>query len=612
MRCAIYARYSDESQNPKSTVDQISQCREYITSRGWTVGPSQIYSDDAVSGSVLNRTAYIHMKAAALTGAFAYIVVDDLSRLGRNAAECLHVYQEFTAAGVNIVAIADGIDSATPSAKLPYYFKSITNEIFLDDLKAKIVRGLKGQVLRGYSAGGRVYGYDAQPDWIVPEQYDKFGRRRRHGVRVAVNPAQAAVVVRIFNLYAQGYGYRHIAAILNAEQVESPHSGCGHRSGYWQSSTIRVMLHQPKYIGDWTWNRTRWNKKNSTGKRLSRLNPSSNWVQHHSEDLRIISPVLWQQAQKRLSRSRAHKSPGNRGQRFILSGLLTCATCGSKLVAIRSRGESAYTCNRHRSGGAHACASAARLPREEAERQIFERIQALVFNPEFANRSYSHFREFQSQSEKPYSESPHALKRTERQISAALQRLLKAIEDGQGSHMIVERIRQREAELFELREQIAAQSRRPATAPPQVTKQQFLSHFLQIGSLLREWLAGDLHLDGFEPPHQSAPTPLQSAAGRSQSTTTPASSITPRELAASRAAYPAALNEGPDAGYQLKDRVAYLNALLKRLIPSPLRVAHQFDRTTRTSAFTIDGALSPFNLLPLSPVSLLKNSGAGT
>lgn len=601
MRCAIYARYSDESQNPKSTADQISQCREFIAARGWCVAPQHVFSDDAVSGSVLTRSAYTALKSAAFAGAFQYIVVDDLSRLGRNAAESLHVYQELQAIGVYIAAVADGIDSATPSAKLPYYFKSITNEIFLDDLKAKIVRGLKGQVLRGYSAGGRVYGYDTKPDWIEPEQYDKFGRRRRHGVRVVINPVEASVVVRIFNLYAQGIGYRHIASTLNAEQIESPHSGCGHRSGYWQSSTVRVMLKQPKYVGDWTWNRTRWNKKNSTGKRLSRLNPSSNWVQHHSEDLRIITPTLWQQVQKRLATSRAHKSPGKRGQRFILSGLLTCAECGSKLIAIRSRGQSAYTCNRHRSGGAHACTSFARLPREEAEHQIFEQIQALVFNPDFANRSYSHFREFQAHREKPYSESPQALKRRERQLSAALQRLLKAIEDGQGSQIITERIRQREAELFELREQIAASSRRPASAPLAVSKQQFLAHFLQIGSLLKEWLAGDLHLN-------RDPALPRSAVVSNPSGDRLGSLTTQEPLTAVRS------GANPDAAAreQLLDRVAYLNALLKRLIPTPLRVAHQFDRSTRTSAFTIDGTLSPFNLLPLSPVSLLKNSGAGT
>ncbi|MCC6963733.1 MAG: recombinase family protein [candidate division Zixibacteria bacterium] len=565
MRCAIYARYSDESQNPKSTTDQISQCREYITSRGWTVGPSQIYSDDAVSGSVLNRAAYIHMKAAALTGAFAYIVVDDLSRLGRNAAECLHVYQEFTTAGVNIAAIADGIDSAVESSKLPYYFKSITNEIFLDDLKAKIVRGLKGQVLRGYSAGGRVYGYDTKPDWIEPEQYDKFGRRRRHGVRVVINPREAAVVLRIFQLFAQGIGYRHIASTLNAEQIESPHSGCGHRSGYWQSSTIRAMLKQPKYVGDWTWNRTKWNKKNATGKRLARLNPASAWVHHRCEDLRIVPPSLWQQVQNRLSQSSARTSPGNR-KSFALSGLLTCANCGSKLVIVKSRGVQTYACNRHRSGGPFACSSTARLPRREAEQSIFAELKSLLLNQESLSRIASHVREFLRRSEKPTPASTPSLKRRERQLSAALQRLLEAIEDGQGSQLIVERIRQREAELFEIREQITASTGRaagasshPAADPDSdTTTTQIAKYIFQLETLIDESISGNSRL------------------------------------------------------------LTEFNALLKRLIPVPLRVEPQYDRNSRTrsaAAFTITGHLSPLNLLQpglISPAYPKMNSGAGT
>lgn len=565
MRCAIYARYSDESQNPKSTTDQISQCREYIAARGWSVDRAHVFSDDAVSGSVLTRAAYTALKTAAFAGAFQYIVVDDLSRLGRNAAESLHVYQELQAIGVNIAAIADGIDSATPSAKLPYYFKSITNEIFLDDLKAKIVRGLKGQVLRGYSAGGRVYGYDTKPDWIEPEQYDKFGRRRRHGVKVQINPSEAAVVLRIFQLYAQGIGYRHIASTLNAEQIESPHSGCGHRSGYWQSSTVRALLKQPKYIGDWTWNRTKWNKKNATGKRLARLNPASIWVHHRCEDLRIVPPSLWQQVQHRLSQSSARTSPGNR-KSFALSGLLTCANCGSKLVIVKSRGVQTYACNRHRSGGPSACSSTARLPRREAEQSIFAELKSLLLNQESLSRIASHLREFLRRSEKPTPESTPSLKRRERQLSAALQRLLEAIEDGQGSQLIVERIRQREAELFEIRGQIAASTRRaagassrPAGDPDSDTiTTQITKHIFQLETLIDESISGNSRL------------------------------------------------------------LTEFNALLKRLIPVPLRVEPQYDRNSRTrsaTAFTITGHLSPLNLLQpglISPAYPKMNSGAGT
>ncbi len=466
MHCAIYARYSDESQNPRSTDDQISQCRQLVAQRGWQLDERHVYSDDAVSGVVLHRSAYTAMKSAAFAGAFACIIVDDLSRLGRNAAESLNVYQEFTAVGVSIIAIADGIDSAVASSKLPYYFKSISNELFLDDLKAKIIRGLRGQILRGYSAGGRVYGYNAVPHWLEPEQYDKFGRRRRHGVHITINDTEAAVVRRIFTLYASGTGYKAIAAELNSEHVPSPHATCGHRSGFWQATTVRSLLRQVKYSGDWTWNRCKWNKKASTGKRLSRLNPSTSWVHRHCEELRIIPPSLWRQVQNRISETANRKSMGSPKRfKYLLSGVLKCPDCGSSLVVVNYKNHSEYVCCRRRSSGLTACPSTLRLPRVIAESYILDKLRDTILNPVAVRRITARVAQLMNEQQAPSRESVTALKKQQTQIQQIIGRLVGCIEDGTGSEAIASQIREREAQLYEIRERISHLSQ-TATPPP--------------------------------------------------------------------------------------------------------------------------------------------------
>jgi DNA invertase Pin-like site-specific DNA recombinase len=35
LRCAAYARYSTDRQNPLSTEDQLEKCRQYAVERGW-------------------------------------------------------------------------------------------------------------------------------------------------------------------------------------------------------------------------------------------------------------------------------------------------------------------------------------------------------------------------------------------------------------------------------------------------------------------------------------------------------------------------------------------------------------------------------------------------
>jgi hypothetical protein len=93
------------------------------------------------------------------------------------------------------------------------------NEMFLDDLKAKIIRGLKGQVTRGYSAGGRVYGYKTRQILDPSGATDKFGRPKRLGCEVVIDKQQAKIVRKIFQMKRSGFGYRAIAEYLNGKGV---------------------------------------------------------------------------------------------------------------------------------------------------------------------------------------------------------------------------------------------------------------------------------------------------------------------------------------------------------------------------------------------------------
>jgi hypothetical protein len=48
------------------------------------------------------------------------------------------------------------------------------------------------------------------------------------GVKLEVNAEQAAIVTRIFRMYASGSGLRAIAVQLNAEQVPGPNGPSVH------------------------------------------------------------------------------------------------------------------------------------------------------------------------------------------------------------------------------------------------------------------------------------------------------------------------------------------------------------------------------------------------
>ncbi len=99
MRAAIYARYSSENQRPESIEDQISSCRKFAVGRGYTLSPSHIYTDKAVSGARKDRTGLTQLMAAAESGNFEVALVDDLSRLARSAVLALEEDFDSGAAG---------------------------------------------------------------------------------------------------------------------------------------------------------------------------------------------------------------------------------------------------------------------------------------------------------------------------------------------------------------------------------------------------------------------------------------------------------------------------------------------------------------------------------
>ena len=63
-------------------------------------------------------------------------------------------FAAWSSAALRIVATSDGYDSTSKARKVHRGFKGLMNEIFLDDLRERVHRGLAGQVIKQYWTGG--------------------------------------------------------------------------------------------------------------------------------------------------------------------------------------------------------------------------------------------------------------------------------------------------------------------------------------------------------------------------------------------------------------------------------------------------------------------------
>ena len=368
-RAAIYARFSSDLQRDASIEDQIRSCREFAARQGLEV--VETYADHAISGASLMRPGIQKLLRDAQSGRFEMVIAEALDRLSRNQADIATIHQRLQFLSIAIETISEGQIS-----EMHVGLKGTMNALFLKDLATKTHRGLKGRALKGKSAGGITYGYKA----VI--RHDSHGELIR-GDR-AIDPVQAAVVRRFFTDYAKGISPRKIAEQLNIETLPGPQGGA------WGTSTIHGnrergtgILNNELYIGRQVWNRLRYVKDPATGKRISRLNPESDWVITEVPELRILDDNLWAAVRHRQG---ALKSKGTdvpvwdrRRPRHLFSGLMTCGCCGSGFSKVS---KDAFGCSAARNKGAAVCTNMLTIRREALEVAVLDALAHHLMDPE--------------------------------------------------------------------------------------------------------------------------------------------------------------------------------------------------------------------------------------
>ncbi len=388
-RVALYARYSSDNQREASIEDQLRICREQAKREKWKIVGT--YKDAGISGaSMILRPGIQALLQDAQAGQFDIVLAEALDRISRDQADVATFYKHLKFAGVPIVTLSEGEIS-----ELHVGLKGTMNALFLKDLAAKTHRGIRGRVEDGKSGGGLCFGYN------VVKQLDARGDPIR-GNR-EINEAEANVVRRIFREFAAGVGPRTIARTLNEEGVPGP------AGKLWSDTTIRGhvkrgtgLVNNELYIGRLIWNRLRYIKDPSTGKRVSRLNPESEWIIKDVPELRIVDDELWHSVRVRQGEiaekfanvteavRKHHKKNrlnGTRRPRSLLSGLVFCGCCGGPYSL---RGADRFACSNHISKG--ACSNSRTIPREDLEARVLSGLKDRMMAPEIveeAMRAYA-------------------------------------------------------------------------------------------------------------------------------------------------------------------------------------------------------------------------------
>jgi site-specific DNA recombinase len=453
---AIYARYSTDMQSEASIEDQIRLCQERAEKEGWKLHNS--YTDHGKSGATLLRPGVQMLLQDAMAGKFEVVIAEALDRLSRDQEDIAGIYKRLTFAGVKILTLAEGEVN-----DLHIGLKGTMNALFLKDLADKTRRGLRGRVEAGKSGGGNAYGYD------VVKRFNDAGEAIRGDRKI--NEHEAGIVRRIFNDYASGKSPKGIASQLNAEKIASP-SGKG-----WGQSTINGnrergtgILNNELYVGRLVWNRLRYLKDPDTGKRVSRLNPNTEWIIKDVSDLRIVDQDLWDKVKERQGALKVRDKTGDgmwnrRRPKYLLSGLIKCGHCGGGFAVVS---QTHMGCSTARNKG--TCDNRRTIKREALEELVLSGLRDHLMDPElceiFAEEYTRHLNELRIAKNASISAAKTELDRIDREQ----EKLVDAICDGVPASKVKDRMIALEARQKELEEKLANSKEEPVLIHPNMGK----------------------------------------------------------------------------------------------------------------------------------------------
>ena len=329
INAAAYARYSTEHQTSSSIEYQMRRIDEYCDKNNITIVAR--YADEAYSGTNTDRPSFTQLCEDARLKKFDAVVIYDISRGSRDVADWFMFRKQMALLNIRVISVEDRIgDIMNPSDYLTELITVGLGQHHVLTSRQKSMDSIATKAKTGVFLGGVPnLGYD-----IVDGQY-------------VINSEEAAVVKKIFAMYADGKSYGDIMKAIGTVY--------GKRGKPIAKNSLHYILKNERYIGVYTWCKRH---VKIMGKWAGGV-PNENAVRIEGAIPPIIDTETWERVQKRMS-DRKHRAVNKAKREYLLSGLIECADCGATYIGHTSRNSKGYETRYYCCGNKyknHSCAS---------------------------------------------------------------------------------------------------------------------------------------------------------------------------------------------------------------------------------------------------------------
>lgn len=448
-RLAAYLRDSGGDQQDLSITHQETALTAWASKNGLIL--AKLFKDEARPGaSVIKRTAFQEMIAH-----FHHpdcqevgLVVWSFSRFARSLDDAQFYKADLRRRGYIIHSLTDQI----PNDSNGRFFESAIdwmNEHFREDLSINVRNGLQDNFKRL----GAIPGVPPRGFIRKPIDLGEFRDGHPHILhRWIPDPEIIPTIQLAFHMRAAGSPLAEIHAATRL---------------YTSVSSYLDMFTNKIYIGTLEFGETT--------------------MENYCDP--IIDPLTWSAVQARVKRHAAHHnlSPNNPdnprrvGSPFLLSGLATCARCGSLLTGNNSRTYQAYICSAaHR---LHTC-DLPNIPRLALEAAVIDDLSQNILEPHNLQNLQTALQDRLHQSQAIYNHQIREHKKSLATIHRKINHIAAAIAEHGHSRTLLQSLELLEADETVLRTQIAQLESQHKTPIPNLTLDDLTAASSQITALL--------------------------------------------------------------------------------------------------------------------------------
>ena len=388
-QAALYARVSSEAQASAQTIQsQLAALQTRIKAAGDELTVERHFIDEGYSGSTLVRPALERLRDLVAAGAVDRLYIHSPDRLARKYAYQVLLVDEFQRAGVEVVFLNRALGTS-PEDDLLLQVQGMIAEYERAQILERSRRGKRHKARLGSVnvLSGAPYGYR----YVSVAQ---GGGEARYDLL----PEEAEVVKQVFRWVGQER--------LSIGEVTRrlTRAGVPTRTGktFWDRTSVWDMLRNPAYQGQAAFGKTRVGAmlprlRAQRGRSLQPRRAQSSYDVPREEWQPIPVPAMVDEAlfaavDEQLQENRRRARARQRGARYLLQGLLTCARCGyayyGKAISpsarkYRPRRYAYYRCigtDAYRFGGQRVCSNT-QVRTDLLEEAVWEQVCALLQNP---------------------------------------------------------------------------------------------------------------------------------------------------------------------------------------------------------------------------------------